>query len=156
MNKVFLKIGGISTFMLFTVIKKVDSQKKPVNWYNNIEQIGTLTYKLDIIATVDKGWHIYAQQQPKEAISVPTKITFNKNPLVIVKGSPKEVGKKEIQDLKEVGIRQYYYADKVDFVQTVQLKVNVKTNLSGTITYQACTDEMCLPAKTIPFSIAIP
>ncbi len=138
----------------------------PVHWTYRAEKTGDKTYTLHITATIDKGWHIYAQQQPAAAISVPTQIVFNKNPLVIITGTPKEIGKKEIQDLKEVGIKQYYYAGKVDFVQAIKLKYSspkgggregaVKTNISGSITYQACTDAMCLPQKTVQFNIPVP
>lgn len=35
------------------------------------------------------------------------------------------------------------------------LRSPVKTALTGSITYQACTDEMCMQPKTENFSMAI-
>ena len=66
---------------------------------------------------------------------------------------------------KTLGIEQWQYAEKVDFVQVIELKVKgyrfrensqgAKTNLTGTVTYQTCNDHECLPPKTERFDIAI-
>ena len=61
----------------------------------------------------------------------------------------------KIYENEEVGIKQFQYGGKVDFVQTVTLKAKVKTTVSGTVTYQVCTEERCLTANTINFSVAI-
>jgi len=127
----------------------------PVHFNYSVVKKTPKTIELHMTATMDKGWHIYSQIQPKEAISEPTKIAFNKNPLVAATGKAKEIGKKEMYRDKVAGIKQYQYGDKVDFVQVINLKLAVKTNVSGTITYQTCTNEMCLPPKTITFSIPL-
>ncbi len=60
---------------------------------------------------------------------------------------------KKFHDPKlEVSANQY--SGKVDFVQVVKLKANVKTNLTGSVEYQTCDDKKCLPPKTVNFSIA--
>ena len=123
---------------------------KQVNWSFSSKKIGEKTYEVHMTAIPDKGWHIYSQEQPSEAIAQPTAIKFTKNPIVLIEGLTKEVGEKEKYEDKTAGIIQYQYA-KVDFVQSVKLKAEAKTTLTGTITYQACTDEMCLPPKTVSF-----
>ena len=128
----------------------------PVHFTYSVTKTGSTTFALHITAAMDEGWHIYAQVQPPEAIAIPTAITFNKNPLISLVGIPKEVGDKEKYEDKTTGIIQYQYGHKLDLVQTIRMKAVVKTNISGTITYQACTSEMCLPPKTIPFMIALP
>lgn len=127
----------------------------PVRWTIAYRTITPITGEIHWTATIDHPWHIYAQVQPKEAVAVPTKFNVGKNPLAEFIGKPVEKGKKEIYRNKEVGIVQYQYGDKVEFVQVIKLKAKLKTNLSGTITYQACNDELCLPVKTIPFSVKI-
>ena len=74
---------------------------------------------------------------------------------MIIIGKAKEIGKKEMYQDKAAGIKQYQYGDKVDFVQVINLKLAVKTSISGTITYQTCTNEMCLPPKTITFTVPL-
>ena len=126
----------------------------PVHWQFSVTGTGT-QYELHLKAAIDGGWHIYAQVQPEEAIAIPTQITFNKNPMITIKGATQEVGKKEKDENKELGIIQYQFEEKVDFVQTVALKAKVKTKVTGTVTYQVCTNQMCLPPKTIPFTISL-
>lgn len=127
----------------------------PVHFSYSAKKIDDTHYELHVTATMDNGWHIYSASQPKEAVAVPTKIVFKKNPLVALSGQPNEVGKKEKFENKEVGIVQYQYGGTVDFVQAVTLKAKVQTSISGSITYQVCTDEECLPPKTVPFDIKI-
>lgn len=145
----------IILFTLLTVQSIVQAQKpNPVHFNYTVAKNNDKSYDIHMTATLDAGWHIYSQEQPTEAIAIPTKIVFTKNPVLQIDGKAKEMGEKEKYEDKNAGIVQYQYA-KVDFVQSIKLKATAKTNLSGTITYQACTDEMCLPPKTVSFTIAI-
>src|SRR5882724_912831 len=124
----------------------VQAQKAdPVHFTYSVSKAKDQGYEVHITAAIDNGWHIYSQTQPDEAIAQPTAIVFVKNPLITMTGKPKEEGTKEKYEDKTAGIVQYQYSGKLDFVQAVTIKAKVKTNISGTITYQACTDEMCLP-----------
>ncbi len=126
----------------------------PAHFTFTAEKQGDKLYDVKLTATMDAGWHIYSQTQPPEAIAQPTSIVFSKNPIVMLDGKAKEVGDKQTYEDKKAGIIQYQYA-KVDFVQKIKMKAAAKTVLAGTITYQACTDEMCLPPKTVTFSIPV-
>lgn len=106
-------------------------------------------------ATIQPGWHLYSQNQPKDAIAIPTAFTFNPNPLLSRDGKVKELGKMEVMNDKELGVSANQYSLTVDFVQKVKLKSAVKTNLTGNVEYQTCDDKKCLPPKTINFSIGI-
>jgi len=132
------------------------AQDSPVKWNYSTQKLDEKTYEVHMTASIAEGWHIYAQQQPKDAISLPTKIKFNKNPLVKMEGSPAEFGKKEKYSIEALGIEQFQYAGKVDFVQRVALRApGVKINLTGSIAFQACTDEMCLPVAEMQFNVAL-
>lgn len=130
-------------------------QDHPVKWNFWTKKVTDNTYEIHLNASIDDGWHIYAQMQPKDAIAFPTKILFTKKPFAVASGKPKEIGKKEEQHLKELDVTQYFYADKIDFVQTITLKATVKTNISGSIKFMACTDERCLAPTIEKFSILI-
>jgi len=127
----------------------------PAHWAYGIKKIAPNTYEVHLQATIDQGWHIYAQKQLPEAIAVPTKITFSKIAGLTLIGKPKEIGKKDTYTVKEAGITNYEYANKVDFVQKVSLIPDLR-EVKGTITYQTCTHEKCLNAQTINFSIPVP
>jgi Disulphide bond corrector protein DsbC len=143
----------LSLVALGTVAAK--AQLNPVNWSFTSKKIADKTYEIHLTATMQSGWHLYSQVQPEDAIAIPTGFKINNNPLMSLEGKIKEVGKMEkFHDAKlEVSANQY--ADKVDFVQVVKLKANVKTNLTGSVEYQTCDDKKCLPPKTVNFSIAV-
>jgi hypothetical protein len=127
--------------------------QSPVRWSYTTTKLSTGLYEVHLTASMQQGWHIYAQEQPSDAIAVPTAIQFTKNPLLLMQGGLKEVGRKEQFKDAELGITAFQYEEKVDFVQQVKLKLKGKTNLGGSITYQACTSEKCLPPATTNFSV---
>ena len=48
-----------------------------------------------------------------------------------------------------------YFENTIDFVQTVKLKANVKTNLAGSVEFMVCNDSRCLPPSTVEFKVNI-
>ena len=131
------------------------AQLNPVSWSFTSKKVADKTYEIHLTATMQSGWHLYSQVQPDDAIAIPTGFKINNNPLLSLEGKIKEIGKmQKFHDAKlEVSANQY--ADKVDFIQVVKLKANVKTNLTGNVEYQTCDDKKCLPPKTVNFSIAV-
>jgi hypothetical protein len=127
----------------------------PVSWSFNSKKISENVYELQMIATIQHGWHVYSQNQPKDAIAEPTTVVFNKNPLIELDGKLKEAGNLEKFKDKELDISANQYSNKVVFSQRVKVKGKAKTNVTGKLTYQTCNDEKCLPAKTINLSIAL-
>ena len=127
----------------------------PVSWAFASKKIGDNVYELQLIATIQAGWHLYSQVQPGDAIAEPTSFNFNKNPLVDLDGKVKEIGKLEKYKDAKLDISANQYSQKVTFVQKVKLKGKVKTNVSGKLEFQTCDDKKCLPPKTVNFSIAL-
>jgi thiol:disulfide interchange protein DsbD len=127
----------------------------PIKWAYTSKKIADKTYEIHLTATVQNTWHLYSQTQPADAINQPTEIIFKKNPLINFDGKVKEVGKMQLFKDEKLKISANQYADKVDFVQLVKLKANVKTNIVGSVEYQTCDDKKCLPPKKIDFTVAI-
>lgn len=127
----------------------------PVQWSYSSKKISDKTYELHLTANIQNNWHLYSQTQPADAINEPTSICFLKNPLVTLTGKTKEVGKMEFFNDSKLKISANQYSGKVDFVQIVKLRANIKTNIVGTVEYQTCDDKKCLPPKKINFSIAV-
>ena len=128
--------------------------ENPVKWNFSAKKINATTYEVHITAKVESGWHIYSQTTP-EGGPIPTSIAFTRNPLLSFDGTAKESGKMEqhFEELFGVDVKQF--SNKVDFIQVVKLKVNAKTNVSGTIEFMTCNDHECLPPKTEKFSILL-
>jgi thiol:disulfide interchange protein DsbD len=128
--------------------------QSPIKWDFSAKKIAGKNYEVHLTASVSQGWHTYSQATP-EGGPFPTKIIFNKNPLIVAEGKINEVGNMVIVHDNGFGVDVHYFSDKVDFVQVIKLKNIVKTNINGAIEFMACTDKMCLPPKTIPFKIPI-
>ena len=130
--------------------------QNPVHWTYTAKKTGDKVYEIHLIAVIESPWHIYSQTQPRDAINIPVSIKFNANPLVNpIEGLAKEVGKMQKVKDKSTGIEANEYTTKVDFIQVIKLKASAQTNLIGTINYQICNEEMCLPPKSEKFNILI-
>ena len=127
----------------------------PVQWTFTSKKIADKTYEVHLTATIQNSWHLYSQTQPADAINIPTEILFNKSPLVTLVGKAKELGKMQAFKDTKLNISANQYADKVDFVQKIKLKANVKTNIVGSVEYQTCDDKKCLPPKKVDFTVAL-
>jgi thiol:disulfide interchange protein DsbD len=127
----------------------------PVSWNFSSKKISDNVYEIQMTASIQQGWHLYSQTQPKDAIAQPTSFVFNRNPLIELDGKVKEVGNLEKFKDKELDISANQYSNKVVFTQKVKLKGKAKTNVTGKLTYQTCDDVKCLPPKTVNLSIAL-
>jgi ABC-type phosphate/phosphonate transport system substrate-binding protein len=144
-----------TSFLLAAVLSTNAQMLNPVQWSYTAKKIADKTYEVHLTATIQNTWHLYSQTQPADAINQPTEILFKKNPLIVLNGKIKEVGKMELFKDEKLKISANQYAEKVDFVQKVKLKSNTKTNLVGSLEYQTCDNKKCLPPKKIDFTIAL-
>ncbi|HET9430855.1 MAG TPA: protein-disulfide reductase DsbD domain-containing protein [Chitinophagaceae bacterium] len=129
--------------------------QNPVSWNFSSRKVADKTYEIHMTANIQPGWHLYSQNQPEDAIAIPTGFTINNNPLLKFDGKIKEMGSLEKFHDKKLDVSANQYSDKVVFVQVVKLKANAKTNLTGSVEFQTCNDEKCLPPKTVNFNVAL-
>jgi hypothetical protein len=143
--------------LLFVAIFSITllSAQNPVSWAFSSKKISDKVYEIHLTATIQPGWHLYAQTQPADAIAVPTTFNFNNNPLLDFDGKVKEVGKLEKYTDKVLDVIAFQYSNKVNFVQVVKMKGKAKTAVTGKLESQTCDDKKCLPPKTVPFNIAL-
>ncbi|MDO6434546.1 protein-disulfide reductase DsbD family protein [Flavitalea sp. BT771] len=127
----------------------------PIAWQYSARKVADKTYEVHLTAQLQTGWHAYSQKQPEDAVAQPTEIRFKPNPLVGLMGKIREIGAMEKWKDEASGIQANQYANQVDFVQVVKVKGNVRTSVSGSLTYQVCTNEMCLPPKTDNFVVQL-
>lgn len=145
----------LSVLLVASVIFANAQLASPVLWSFTSKKIADKTYEVYLTATIQNSWHLYSQNQPKDAINQPTVILFNKNPLVTIDGKTTEVGKMELYQDKKLKISANQYANKVVFIQKIKVKSNAKTTISGSIEYQTCDDKKCLPPKKELFKVAL-
>jgi hypothetical protein len=139
----------------FTVAIASAQNINPVSWTFTSKKLGDKEYEIQMLATIQQGWHLYSQSQPEDAIAQPTSFQFNKNPLLDMNGKVKELGKLEKFKDKTLDVSANQYSNKVLFVQKVKIKGKAKTNVTGKLEFQTCNEEKCLPPKSVNFSIAL-
>lgn len=140
--------------LAFTCNSMFAQIQNPVKWAFTSKKISAGKYEVHLTANLDNGWHTYSQTTP-EGGPVPTAINFTKNPLLVITGIPQENGKLEQEHDKIFNVDVKQFSDKIDFVQTVTVKGNVKTSAAGTVKFMVCNDHECLPPKRINFSVAL-
>jgi hypothetical protein len=145
--------AGLLGIFLFAVMSI--SAQNPVTWTFASKKLPNGNYEIHMTATLEKGWHLYSQEQPDDAIAMPTTFTITSNPLIETVGKIKEVGKLEKFHDKELDLSANQYSTTVNFIQTVKLKGKAKTNFTGSVEYQTCDDKKCLPPKTVNFKVAL-
>lgn len=140
-------------FLLTGLLASAQVQN-PVKWTYKLKKVNATTYEVHITATIDKGWHVYSQTTP-DGGPVPTTINFSKNPLIILVGKAKEVGKLEQRHEELFGVDVKQFSNSVNFIQTIKVKAAVKTAVTGTVEFMVCNDRECLPPTTNKFSLPI-
>jgi thiol:disulfide interchange protein DsbD len=147
MKAVFL---GVFLFVVMGV-----SAQNPVSWTFTSKKLANGNFEIHMTAMMEKGWHLYSQTQPDDAIAMPTTFTITSNPLIEIVGKIREEGKMEKFRDDELDLSANQYSKTVNFVQTVKVKGKIKTSFAGSVEYQTCDDKKCLPAKTVNFKVAL-
>lgn len=139
-------------FVLCSVILFAQSNKQ-VNWTFTSKKIADKTYEVHMTASINGNYHMYAQDGGDGPVS--TSFDFTKNPLLVLNGKVKEVGKmkKIYEEAFDSEVR--YFEKSVSFVQVVKVKGNIKSNLAGKVEFMVCNDKECLPPATVDFSVNI-
>jgi hypothetical protein len=148
MKKIFIVI------VLMSLGVVVNAQQK-VSWGFVAKKLANNSFELRMTATPPTGWHIYSQTTP-DGGPIATEFKFTNNALVTVTSAkPKEVGKLVSYFDKNFKVDVKYFEGKVDFVKTVTVKGNIKTNISGTVESMICNDRTCMPPTTEKFNISL-
>lgn len=127
----------------------------PVRWEYAARKVKKGVYELHMTAVIIPGWHIYAQHQPDNAIGVPTVVRFSADSGVVFEGKPAEIGHMKKFEDKALGISDWEYEDRVDFVEQVKVKTSLPVRVKGTIMYQACREGECLKPDSEAFSLEL-
>jgi thiol:disulfide interchange protein DsbD len=127
--------------------------ENPVKWSFTAKKVNATTYEVHATATIEKGWHLYAQDAGEGP--VPTSFKFTKNPLATAVGQTVEVGKLHKSFDKNFNSELKYYESTVDFVQKVTVKGKAATKVKGTVEFMVCDDHQCLPPKEVEFAVSV-
>lgn len=153
--KIFRTIKAIAVSILLLLpgmFSAASAQDKVVSWKADAKNIGEDLYRIEIEATIEKGWHIYDLDPACPAM--PTSFTFSYG-----EGAQPEGSLKQHQEPTRVFDEIYgeeigYFEGKAVFTQDVRLSTQGAT-VEMFLEYMACNDMNCLPPAdtTITFTL---
>jgi DsbC/DsbD-like thiol-disulfide interchange protein len=135
---------------------------QPVSWTAEVaNQIpssdGSILVNVRIKANIDNGWHVYA---PSQSGKGPTPLSVNVEPSPMTSLASKIDGPVPDKALDpNFGVETETYSGQP--VLSVPIRVSIEALRTGKpidvkVRSQACSDKLCLPAKTTTLSVTIP
>jgi len=142
---------GVTMLMVTSIFAQVED---PVKWEFSVDNVNGQEAELVFTAEIDYPWHLYSSLLPAGG-PIPTTAYYDESDAyTLVDGiseSPKAKVKFDEGFQMEVGT----LAGKAEFRQKVKFNAAGQQKVSGEIEFQVCDDEVCLPPKSVPFSIAV-
>jgi len=155
------KLKFIIVFLL--VVPIVSLAQNPTNWslHSNAEGKSLKkdeTFKADLKAGIEDGWHLYAIEQP-EGGPFPTKITLAENSPFTINGSIESrnpVIKPDPNFLVDDNpLETKFFEKQVVFKLPLKSLNDANANdLVVNVRFQVCNDTLCLPPKTVKVTFA--
>lgn len=133
---------------------QISFAQQPIKWTFSSKKINEKAYDLQMLATIEQGWFIYSQFNPKMGGPTPTTFKFDEAPYVD-KEKLKENGVIEEKFDSAFNMELKFYRNKVNFVKRITLKGTDNISIKGTVTFMGCNAEMCLPPQEVEFSIPL-
>jgi thiol:disulfide interchange protein DsbD len=138
--------------LLITVVSYGQIQD-PVKW--NFELGAVVENEVDLIltATIEEGWHMYAQDAGEGPVS--TNFTFFENTAIQYIGNVNEGIPQEEYDPNFESVLRYFETKAV-FTQRIKLLSNESSILKGEFEFMVCNSSMCLPPEWVDVEVALP
>lgn len=151
-NKYMKSLYSLFATLLITVVSYGQIQD-PVKW--NFELGAVVENEVDLIltATIEEGWHMYAQDAGEGPVS--TNFTFFENTAIQYIGNVNEGIPQEEYDPNFESVLRYFETKAV-FTQRIKLLSNESSILKGEFEFMVCNSAMCLPPEWVDVEVALP
>lgn len=121
-----------------------------VIWMPGIHKISDTEYELVMTATMEKGWHIYAQKLESDEGPVATSFNFKAVDGSVLSNVVRQ-GKPKHEYDKNFMMHLEYFEGTASFYQNLKISAGALPTIEGTVEFMQCSDESCLPPKTSYF-----
>ncbi len=161
-----LKLGlgtALATLALWTGIPGVSRQipKEPVKWsIRVITPDPTLKpgaqFTVELTAGIENGWHLYSLEQ-EEGGPLPTRIVIPADQPFVAGGTIESAEPKSEMD-PNFNLMTHYYEEQAVFSVPVKVAAHAaagKSEVRINVSFQTCSNELCLPPKTIKLGVEI-
>jgi thiol:disulfide interchange protein DsbD len=149
--------------LMVSAVAGVRSQipKEPVKWSMKSTSPDTPvkrgdSFTLQMTATIEPGWHLYSTDQ-EEGGPTPTRIVLASDQPFEQAGGIASTEPKNIMD-PNFNLMTQYYEGEATFTMTLKAKAAAppgKADVKVNVTFQTCSDQLCLPPKTVKLTAAV-
>ncbi len=148
------KIATVVICLLIYQLQTLAQIHDPVKWQTSVERISDTEYKLISRATIDPGWHLYAQDVPEDG-PLPTTFTYDdeNGAFKIIGNTTEEEGHTVADPVFEMDIK--YFENTAVFEQQIEV-LGDKNKLTAFVEFMVCDDSKCLPPTEETLTFLIP
>ncbi len=129
----------------------------PIKWKANVEKETEDVYILSFQATLDKGWHLYSQNEAEtdEIAPTPTEFSFDATAETyqLIGETLEPKGIEKYDNIFEMNVK--YFEDKVTFSQKIKLINSTLKSVKAEVFFSVCDDEKCLAPEVIEFDLSL-
>ncbi len=140
-------------FTALVAIFIVQSLSAQVEWSSpEVESLGGAKYRIEVTATLEEGWHLYALDAPTDMAN-PTIFTFDESSNYTLIGEMSTDVKPHVEEM--FGVDVGYYEDRVTFRQEIKLTKSAGAEVNFNVEWMLCNDMSCVPPTDQDFSIYV-
>lgn len=126
----------------------------PVQWSFVAEPAGDGLVSVELTATVEEGWHIYATRLENDLGPIPTAVRFDTNDALVPVGVLAEPEPEEVFD-PNFDMQVRYHSGTPVFTQRFKVLAKGAGTVKGEVEFMVCNDKTCLPPEVVKFEIPV-
>ena len=127
----------------------------PVKWTTAVEKISDSQFDLIITATLEKGWHLYAQHIEGDDGRIPTAVTFKSslNTYQLIGKTIEGEGHTEHDKVFDMVIKSF--EKEAVFKQRINLLTDKEIIINEIVNFMVCDDALCLPPTDVDLTFTV-
>ena len=137
-------------FLLFSAGFVMAQEKQPVTWTFSTQQDANGKITVFARALIDNGWHIFSPEPGGDGLLIPTQLTLSQAEKLKEITPVRVEGKTISKEMEGVGKVNFY---EHQAVLMISFSPNGQHQVKGTVSYQMCNDQICLPPTEQPFEL---
>lgn len=126
----------------------------PVDVTHSVNRISDTQAELQVTATMDEHWHIYATDLPEESFVIATELNVEEGNGFSISGTVLEPQPIEEYDPNFQEVLKWH-DHKVTFGQRINITTTNDFVVKAEFVYQTCNEEMCLPPEYVDLEFKI-
>lgn len=126
----------------------------PLHWEGQWVRVNDSVYFIHFTARIQDGWHIYSLHQPETGLGDATSIHFAPAAQAGLRGAAVEHGTLHRDTVAALGVVNFQYEKRVEFTQCWVSSSPRPGALEGSVHFQICTPQTCLPPTDARFRIS--